>query len=70
MSKWLATTPLGSAFKTFIAVILAAAVADFATDGNISLTHWQTWLIGGLVSALPAVINWLNPSDSRYGTGA
>lgn len=69
MATWLATTPLGSAFKTFIAVILAAAVADFATDGSISLAHWQTWVIGGLVSALPPVINWLNPSDDRYGNG-
>ena len=70
MNTWLATTPLGSAFKTFIAVILAAAVADFSTDGTISLSHWQTWVIGGLVSALPPVINWLNPADSRYGSGA
>lgn len=70
MGAWLATTPLGSAFKTFLAVIIAAAVADFSTDGNISLAHWQTWVIGGLVSALPPVISWLNPADTRYGLGA
>ena len=70
MGAWLATTPLGRAFKTFLAVIIAAAVADFSTDGNISLAHWQTWVIGGLVSALPPVISWLNPADARFGLGA
>lgn len=70
MENFLANTPLGTAVKTFVAVVLAAAVADFSTDGSISLSHWQTWVIAGLVSALPVVVNWLNPSDTRYGNGA
>ena len=70
MQNWLANTPLGTALKTFIAVVIAGAVADFSTDGAISLAHWQTWVIAGLVSAVPVVVNWLNPADSRYGNGA
>ena len=70
MKDWLASTALGSAFKTFIAVVIAAAVADASSSGSISLSNWQTWLIAGAVSALPPVINYLNPADSRYGNGA
>lgn len=64
---WLAQSPLGGAFKAFIAVVLAAAVADFLKVGDISLANWETWVIAGLASAAPMVINWLNPKDSRYG---
>lgn len=65
--NWLAGTPLGSAFKAFLAVVIAAAIADFVNVGSISLGNWETWLIAGLASAAPSVINWLNPSDARYG---
>lgn len=67
VENWLASTPLGSAFKAFVAVVLAAAVADFVNFGNISLGNWETWVIAGLASAAPTVINWLNPQDPRYG---
>ena len=67
MSEWLASTPLGTALKTFVAVLLAAVVGDWATAGEISLGNWQTWVIAALVSALPVVVNWLNPADNRYG---
>lgn len=65
--EWLAATPLGGAFKTFIAVILGAAIADWAGAGAISLGNWETWVIAGLVSAVPVIINWLNGTDGRYG---
>ena len=65
--NWLAATPLGGAFKTFIAVILGAAIADWAGSGSISLGNWETWVIAGLVSAVPVIINWLNGVDARYG---
>lgn len=70
MQNWLANTPLGTALKTFIAVVIAGAVADFSTDGAISLAHWQTWVIAGLVSALPVIVNWLNPAYAAYGAGS
>lgn len=67
---WLANSPLASALKIFVAVVLGAAVADFANVGFITLANWQTWVIAGMVSALPVVVNWLNPADKRYGRGA
>lgn len=67
---WLTVSPLATAAKTFVAVVLSAAVADWATAGAISLGNWQTWVTAACVSALPVVVNWLNPMDPRYGNGA
>lgn len=66
---WVTVSPLATAAKTFIAVVLSAAVADWATGGVISLANWQTWVISAAVSAIPVIVNWLNPMDSRYGRG-
>lgn len=65
--KWLASTAFGTAAKTFVAVVVAAAIADFSSDGAISLGRWQTWVIMGLVSCGPVLVNAINPDDSRYG---
>jgi len=67
MLDWLATTPLGSALKVFLGVLLAAVLLTWTQEGQISFDHWQTWVIGALAVAVPIVINWLNPADGRYG---
>jgi hypothetical protein len=67
MLNWLATSPLASAAKVFVAIVLAFAVADFARTGSIDFTNWQTWVIAGLGAAVPVIVNWLNPADTRYG---
>jgi len=66
---WLASTPLGSALKVLLAGLFAAAMLTWTNEGAISFDHWQTWLIGALAIAVPPVINWLNPADTRYGRG-
>jgi hypothetical protein len=63
---WLAVSPLASAAKVFVAIVLAFAVADFARSGSIDFANWQTWVIAGLGAAVP-VVDWLNPNDDRYG---
>lgn len=60
-------TPLGSAIKVFIAVALTLIVADWTGHGVISFDSWQTWIIAGFASAVPIIVNWLNPADFRYG---
>lgn len=70
MWDWLAKSPLGSAAKTFVAFVITAAVADWATGGQIALDNWETWVIGGLGSCIPAIVTWLNPSDQRWGIGS
>lgn len=67
---WLAATPLGTALKAFVAIVLTLAVSDFAAHGSIDFGAWQTWVIAGLVSAVPVIVNWLNPADGRYGKGS
>lgn len=66
---WLAESPLATYLKSFVAIIISAAVADWAKVGAISLANWQTWIIAGAVSVAPLLVNYLNPSDSRYGRG-
>ena len=65
--SWLATSPLGSAAKVFLCVLLGAVLLTWTSEGVISFDHWQTWLIGALAVAVPIVINALNPADTRYG---
>jgi hypothetical protein len=63
-------TPLGSALKVFTAVMLTMIVADWTNHGRIDFESWQTWVIAAVASAVPIVVNWVNPLDSRYGGGA
>ena len=67
IGDFLANHPLGMALKAFLAVMLAAAIGDWATHGVISLANWQTWVTAAAVSVLPVVVNYLNPKDSRIG---
>lgn len=70
MGTWLAKTPLGSAAKTFLAFVLAAFVADAVSAESINFDNWQVWVIGALASAVPPIIAWLDPNDTRWGRGA
>lgn len=69
MQEWLASSPLASALRTFVAVVLTLAVADWTTGGTISLDRWQTWVIAACASALPVIVRWLNPADKAFGHG-
>ena len=68
--EWLANSPLGTAAKTFVALLLAAVVADWVTNGAISLANWQTWVISAAAASLPVITNAVNPVDQRYGKGS
>lgn len=67
---WLARSPLASALKSFGAVLLTLAVAEWTASGSISFDRWQTWLIAAIASAAPVVVNAMNPQDKRYGRAA
>lgn len=64
---WLGRSPIASAFKVGISVLLAMAVAEWTQSGTIAFDKWQTWVIAACASALPVIINYLNPQDGRYG---
>lgn len=59
---WLAVSPLASFAKIFAAGVLGWFVV------NMDSLNVHPAVAIGLASALPVVINWLNPSDSRYGS--
>ena len=69
-ATWYAKSPLASTLRVFAAIIIAAAVADWSTKGSIDFTSWQTWLIAGAVSVLPAFTRALNPADDAFGKGS
>lgn len=64
---WLASSPLATFAKVFVAVYIGAAVSEWAATGAITLTDYQDWIIAALVAAIPVVINWLNPQFPLYG---
>ena len=58
---WLAVSPLASFAKIFAAGVLGWFVV------NVDSLSVHPAVAIGLASALPVVINWLNPNDTRYG---
>lgn len=61
--KWLATSPLGSALKVGLAATFGWVLE------NIETLNVPSVLSVALVTAIPVIINWLNPQDKRYGAG-
>jgi hypothetical protein len=59
---WLASSPLASFAKIFAAGVLGWVVL------NLDNLNVHPAIAIGFASALPVIINWLNPNDSRYGT--
>ena len=61
LKVWLAYSPLASFAKIFGAGVLGWVLLNLE-----SLSIHPAFGIG-LASALPILINWLNPVDARYG---
>jgi hypothetical protein len=59
--NWLASSPLASFAKVFAAGVLGWVVL------NLDSLNIHPAVAIGLASSLPVIVNWLNPSDSRYG---
>jgi hypothetical protein len=60
--SWLASSPLASFANIFGAGVLGWVVV------NVDSFNVHPAIAIGLASALPVVINWLNPEDTRYGS--
>lgn len=61
IGAWLAQSPIASFLK-----IAAAGMLVYVID-NITSLNIPAIIQVGLIAGLPILINWLNPSDSRYG---
>ena len=61
--EWFAKSPIASALRVFVAVVLAMVAADWTDGGVISFDKWQTWVIAGVAACIPVIVRWLNPAD-------
>lgn len=53
--------------KVFAASVLALFLADGADVAGVDWTDLRGYLAAGVASALPLIITWLDPSDTRFG---
>ena len=63
-------TIYASWFKVFLSSILAAYLVELQNGVNLfswDLTMIEKVLTVGIASTLPVIINYLNPTDTRYG---
>lgn len=58
-------TPAGTWVKVFVAACLAFILAH----GGIWDLNWKDLVSAGTMAAIPSLINFLNPADTRYGIG-
>jgi hypothetical protein len=68
--NWLAVSPLASAARVFLAILVTLAVADWVANGTINFGAWETWVISAVAAAIPTVLRWLNPEDIEFGRGS
>lgn len=69
MQKFL-NSPAGSWVKVFVSAILGFVLTNISNGVDIFSIEWKSLLSAALASVLPVIINWLNPSDKRYGEGS
>jgi len=67
---WLTTSPIASWLRSFVAIVLTQAVAEWTTTGAFTFGNYQTWLLAGAVAIIPVIVRWLNPSDTAFGRGS
>jgi hypothetical protein len=59
--------------NTFVAAIITAAIAVFASNGGSLPLDGQTWLgvlVAGVVAVLPVIRNYFDKGYSLYGKGS
>ena len=64
---------LSSWFNAFMAAIITAAIAVFASNNGSIPLDWQTWvgvLVAGVVSVLPVIKNYFSTAYTLYGKGS
>jgi hypothetical protein len=68
--EWLATSPIASWLRTFLAIILTMFIADGANIFAVDSADLKLWVAAAFSASLPAVVRWLNPVDYAFGHGA
>lgn len=60
-------TFIGGVVKNILAVLIALLISKLGEGYTMFTINWADFINTGIASALPAVLNWLNPNDNRYG---
>lgn len=66
----LLSTPLGTFLKTFVSTVLTLWLIELSNGTTLFSLDYEMiekLATGGVVSALPVIINWLNPNYTQYG---
>ena len=65
---------LNTIYASWIKVLISAILGAYLIElqNGVNLFSWnlemvESLLTVGVVSMIPIIINWLNPSDTRYG---
>ena len=61
------TTGPGSALRVFAGVVLGALVLSLQSGDCCKASQVWPWVSAGLIVAVPILIAWVNPSDTRFG---
>lgn len=62
--------PVGSAIRVFCGTVLGLLVTWLSNGNTFDDLTWyevKTWAGVGITVAVPIIIAWLNPSDTRFG---
>lgn len=62
-------SPLGTFLKVFLSTVLTMWIA-MDNIFTLDVTTLRTIISAGVVSAMPVVLNYLNPEYKNYGVGA
>ena len=64
------TTPLGSALRVFVGLVLGAYVASLGEGSGLvpTVDNLETWVGAAVAVALPIIIAAINPADPRFGS--
>lgn len=62
--KWFATSKLGSYLRSFLAIVVAQAIAEFQKLGYFDFSNLESWVIAALVATVPVLLRILNPEDT------
>ena len=71
MWNWFNSSEYGQMFFSWLKVFAATILTLFIADGSdlfaVDTTDIKSWVAAAFAAALPLVINYINPRDTRYG---
>lgn len=66
----LLSTPFGTFIKVFASTVLAQYLGELSNGTSLfsmDMVMLGKLITAGLISALPVIINWVNPNYTQYG---